>query len=132
MNTQKTTENTIYLLPLEQAQERSACGGKATTLSILLQTGFSVPPGFVVKTQGVEALAGKLGKEAQNVALEELATYISLFSTGKLFAVRSSAVVEDSQTASFAGIFQTQLNVQPELATLSINSHFDLAPEFNL
>jgi phosphoenolpyruvate synthase/pyruvate phosphate dikinase len=111
-------DNLIYLLPLEQAKERSECGGKAANLSILLQTGFPVPPGFVVKTQGVEALAGRLGQEAHDVALQELDTYISLFGGGISFAVRSSAVVEDGQSSSFAGIFHSQLNIQPELTAI--------------
>ncbi len=118
MNTNVKPENTTYILPLEDAKERSECGGKAATLCALLQAGFSVPPGFVVKTQGVEALAGKLGKGAYNLACKELGAYLSLFTAGTTLAVRSSAVIEDGQTSSFAGIFQTKLNIQPELTAI--------------
>jgi pyruvate,water dikinase len=74
-------------------------GGKARGLKLLLDLGLPVPDGFVLILPDPETLDEKL-----------LQQYLFLLGDGPK-AIRSSAISEDSQTASFAGQFETILNV---------------------
>lgn len=85
-------------IPLE-AISTEAVGGKADGLVRLLSYGFDVPAGFVV----VGATSGNLPPE-----LDE---HYQRIGGGKV-AVRSSAIGEDSGDASFAGQYETVLNVE--------------------
>lgn len=85
-------------IALDEASEEAA-GGKAEGLARLLAHGFDVPTGFVV----IGATSGNLPGD-----LEE--QYLRL--GGGRVAVRSSAVGEDSEDASFAGQYETVLGVE--------------------
>jgi len=105
-------------------QDLSLVGGKAARLSLLAAAGFRVPPGFSLTT-GVFQAAALCGTAADATvaaallsapALGELAraydTLAERCGTGQpRVAVRSSAVEEDSSIASFAGAYDTYLNV---------------------
>lgn len=85
-------------IPLE-AISGEAVGGKAEGLVRLLGYGFDVPAGFVV----VGARCGCLP--------DDLDEQYARIGAGKV-AVRSSAIGEDSGEASFAGQYETVLNVE--------------------
>ena len=81
-------------------------GGKARNLAILTQNGFHVPSGFVIST---DAFINN------NKLSEESMDYIeSLLDKDSEYAVRSSAMVEDAANESWAGQFESYLNVKPE------------------
>ena len=84
-------------------------GGKGGSLARLYQAGFPVPEGFVISPGAFEKDVLKPEAWAQVVErLEELRG-----AAGETaFAVRSSALSEDSLHASFAGEFETVLNVR--------------------
>ncbi|RLB45895.1 MAG: pyruvate, water dikinase [Deltaproteobacteria bacterium] len=85
-----------------------AVGGKAEGLVRLLGYGFDVPSGFVV----VGATPGDLP--------DDLDEHYQRIGAGKV-AVRSSAIGEDSGDASFAGQYETVLNIEgPESLRLAI------------
>ena len=92
------------LVPLLEAFEEKELGGKAVQLGAALRAGLPVPPGFAIRYDVVTDTAG-LPKLRAHLA-EALATL------GGLVAVRSSAVGEDSATASFAGQHATVLGVR--------------------
>ena len=104
-----------YLTWLDEpiCQEVALTGGKAANLSKLAAR-YPVPPGFCLTTQaysrwgGAEAATGDL-RQLLTTAYAELAwrTQTPL----PRVAVRSSAVGEDSHDASFAGQYETFLNV---------------------
>ena len=84
------------------AEELLLFGGKAATLAELSAHGFRVPPGFVVTRRALEQLGTGL-----ETALWDAADRLGSGS----FAVRSSAAAEDLADASYAGLYETYLNV---------------------
>jgi pyruvate,water dikinase len=91
-------------VPLAEAHEERLFGGKAVSLGTAIRAGLPVPPGVALSTDLVEAIAG--GDVAALATLHE-----SIAALDEPVAVRSSAVGEDSSTASFAGQHATHLNV---------------------
>lgn len=75
-------------------------GGKAATLHELATEGFPVPPGFVVRAE----------VELNSVSDDELTAWVAGIG-GFPVAVRSSGVFEDLDDASFAGQYDSYLEV---------------------
>ena len=124
--------------------EVSELGGKGYSLAVLINNGFNVPKGFVITSEvffkflrfnnsmgRIENLSSEINennfqeksKEIKNLILsgktpEEIASKIEE-NLNKLnvqyVSIRSSAVSEDSLTASFAGLHDTFLNVKTDL-----------------
>lgn len=90
--------------------EQEAVGAKARTLAQLIQAGYPVPPGFVISPEAFED--GELGASVWEKVVEEIA-FLRRDKSQLPVAVRSSATAEDSAAASFAGEFETILNVGP-------------------
>lgn len=105
-----------------RAADVALVGGKAASLGELIHAGFDVPPGFCVTVDAYQAGAGRvLTDEVREEVLtgfrqlRELAMDIAPNLTEPLrFAVRSSAVAEDTPNASFAGIYRTFLGLKDE------------------
>ena len=93
------------IVPLAQAADESAFGGKAVSLGAAIRAGLPVPPGAAVDTTTVNRVA-----EGNQAAID--AVLASSHIPDARLAVRSSAVGEDSADASFAGQHVTKLNVQ--------------------
>ena len=88
-----------------------AAGGKGGSLARLFQAGFPVPDGFVLMPAAFEGdTLRPESKEQAGAYLERMRQAIP----GTSFAVRSSAMGEDSLQASFAGEFESRLNVQSD------------------
>lgn len=82
-------------------------GGKAAGLHRLAAAGLPVPPGAVVPA------------EATDGDVDRLADHVCLRWPGGRLAVRSSGATEDSAEASFAGQFDTVLDVEPAAGVLA-------------
>lgn len=95
----------MSVVALEEAADATVFGGKAAQLAVALRRGLPVPGGLAVDTHTAAAVARG---EAQ--ALELLDTALVALGAST-FAVRSSAVGEDSAEASYAGQHRTCLNV---------------------
>lgn len=95
----------MEVLNLNQATDVKKYGGKAVNLAKLLQDDLPVPNGFAV---GLDAFDenGKLTEQAVRKIRE-------LTDNSKLYAVRSSALAEDAEGASWAGQFESFLNTNP-------------------
>ncbi len=85
-------------------------GGKGAQLAILGELGARVPDWFALPTDGCASALNGEGLSAQ-VESELLAAYDRLAPDGAKVAVRSSADVEDSAGASFAGQLESYLFV---------------------
>lgn len=83
-------------------------GNKAATLAVLRRAGFAVPPGVVVPAHAL----GGLDADLSAAVRAALVSVPDLLGPGP-WAVRSSGTAEDSEQASFAGQFETVLNVDP-------------------
>jgi pyruvate,water dikinase len=90
---------------LIDALDKTHFGGKAASLARSLRAGLPVPPGFALGSTHVEAIF-----EGDSEALKQLRTEFS--GLAGPCAVRSSAIGEDSDAASFAGQHVTILNVR--------------------
>ncbi|MDP9250085.1 MAG: hypothetical protein M3O78_01790, partial [Chloroflexota bacterium] len=95
------SEADIQIVPLAQAGSLREVGGKASRLGKLMASGERVPDGFCVIGSGERAVT--LAVEAYR-----------RFGAQSPVAVRSSASAEDGSEASFAGQFETVLNVRGE------------------
>ena len=86
-------------------------GGKGGSLARLYQAGYPVPGGFVILPSAFD------GEDLTTDAWAEVQKQLNLLRTGEpdiSFAVRSSALSEDSAIASFAGEFETVLNMRSD------------------
>lgn len=90
------------LVPLGASGDARVVGGKAAPLARVAAAGHRVPPGWVVVAGAAQGGVAPLREELAR-RLEELG--------GERFAVRSSAVREDSRARSFAGQLETLLDV---------------------
>lgn len=84
-------------------------GGKGTTLARLLQLGYRVPAGFVILASAF-GVDGELSPDVRQQILAQLQTLRGDAADAPV-AVRSSALAEDSAQTSFAGEFESVLNV---------------------
>lgn len=92
----------------DRASDPVLVGSKAATLARLRAAGFPVPGGFVIPVGIVRAwLEGELPDES----LREQTWRAARAAGPERVAVRSSSVTEDSSVASFAGIYETVLDV---------------------
>jgi rifampicin phosphotransferase len=89
------------------ARDPSRTGSKAATLASLLQAGFPVPDGMILTTRAFEAFSASESSPELRNALNLLASHYGCTSV----AIRSSALAEDLPDATFAGQYETILNV---------------------
>jgi len=92
-------------------EEFASAGGKGGTLARLHQAGFPVPDGFVIMP---EAFAGDELDSGSWAQVQERLNQKRQAEDDVSFAVRSSALSEDSAQASFAGEFETVLGAHTD------------------
>ena len=93
----------MSVVALADATEPVTYGGKAVQLGTAVRAGLPVPAGFALSCDVVAAVASG--------AVDVLAPLTDLWASSRPQAVRSSAVDEDSDVASFAGAHLTVLGV---------------------
>lgn len=107
----------VWPLTATAATRTAVAGGKGAMLARLLQAGVPVPPGCILTPQALMVYVDAQNESPQSdsipMALQTALRSVldELGSVPSGWAVRSSAVAEDSDTASFAGIYDSVLNV---------------------
>ena len=98
-----------YIFSFKDIPEEVAavCGGKGASLARLTKMGMPVPEGYVITANAFEG-------EIIPGAMGELEALISKLSGKHTYAVRSSALCEDGDNASFAGAYETVTDVRCE------------------
>ncbi len=98
------------------SRDQKQAGGKGGTLARLYQAGYPVPNGFVIMPSAF--VQDELSPHAWQQVVANLQD-IRRTNGKTAFAVRSSALSEDSAFASFAGEFETVLDVHSDEAVRS-------------
>jgi len=93
--------------------EPDKCGGKGKHLIALTRNHFPVPPGFVVTVDAYSLFKSKMKMpESVKQAVTDCYERLVAKSGGRTVAVRSSASAEDTATASYAGQYDTYLDIE--------------------
>jgi len=96
------------VIALAQAHDDAQAGGKAAGLARLLDGGFAVPDGVVLSADLLAAWEpSRPAPDAVVTAVQAATAHLG----DGAFAVRSSAVGEDGTDASYAGVFESVLDV---------------------
>ncbi len=104
-------DNMVRSFEKLSSELRFSAGGKGGMLARMYQGGYPVPDGFVIFPSAFE------GEKLNNKAWAEIQALLSKLRENNkkaMFAVRSSGLSEDSAQASFAGEFETVLNVKTD------------------
>jgi membrane protein insertase Oxa1/YidC/SpoIIIJ/rhodanese-related sulfurtransferase/phosphohistidine swiveling domain-containing protein len=96
---------TATVVPLRHAHAVEGCGAKAARLGRMLEAGLPVPGGFVVRASAVAH--ARLGADARAAVLSAHARL-----GAARVAVRSSGLNEDGADKSYAGVFESILDVE--------------------
>jgi len=99
------------VVPLRAANRVSGCGGKATRLAALMDAGLPVPDGFVVRGRPIESWSAT-GAWEEAFRVQVLREQARLGSDR--VAVRSSGLNEDGENRSYAGVFESILDVKAD------------------
>jgi len=101
-------EKKVQLFSNIAAGNHSKVGGKGSSLAKMYQAGLPVPDGFIIQPDAFE------DDDIPSEVWEQITANLQNLRKTRgeqAFAVRSSALSEDSAEASFAGEFETVLNV---------------------
>lgn len=97
------------IVPLEEANK--SYGGKAFGLSFLKNINTNVPNGFALSPYFVEEIA-------DDKEIHIIEDFVSKLPKNTKFAVRSSGLSEDGASQSFAGVYDTKLNVDCDIDSI--------------
>jgi len=104
---------------------KSIIGGKAYNLNVLEQSGLNVPKWFCISSECRESDLQELQEEIDKYINEN-------FDNNDVFSVRSSAISEDGEKSSYAGQYETFLNVDRSLLLEKIQECWQSAYKENV
>ncbi|WP_122074768.1 PEP/pyruvate-binding domain-containing protein [Pseudophaeobacter sp. EL27] len=105
------------VIPMGYTEELATAGNKALRLSVLKNAGLPVPGGVVLRQEAIASFQQMTQPQQERFA----ATLWQLLGE-KPCAVRSSASNEDGADQSFAGVFESELDVTGDTLRAALNS----------
>jgi len=99
------------VVPLAQSDEATGCGNKAIRLARMMRAGISVPQGLVLTDHMLRNHIGGHRRVCDHPVWADIPWQDKNGSL--LLAVRSSGLSEDGESRSFAGVFESILEVRP-------------------
>ncbi|UWQ93474.1 YidC/Oxa1 family membrane protein insertase [Rhodobacteraceae bacterium M382] len=97
------------LIPLSDTEALIGAGNKAYRLSVLTKAGIQVPNGVVLRQSALTDFSALTGADRRRFS-----NRVWSLAGGHPCAVRSSAANEDGASQSFAGVFESVLDVQED------------------
>lgn len=94
------------VIPMGYCEELAEAGNKALRLSLMQKAGLPVPGGVVLRSEAIRDYSAMNDKQK-----DAFAARVWQLAGGKPVAVRSSASNEDGADQSFAGVFESVLDV---------------------
>ncbi len=114
-----------YFLQPTATNNPTLIGGKATKLSLLADKNFNIPK-WVVLPKSIYLETKQVGFKLELETFQnELLASFGTEAKNKRFAIRSSAIGEDGTEHSFAGLFESHLNVSFDQIPDKIKSIYD-------
>lgn len=107
----------VGVIPMGYTEELSTAGNKALRLSILKNAGLPVPGGVVLRSEAIASY-----RQMSRDQKESFAAQIWHLAGEKPCAVRSSASNEDGADQSFAGVFESELDVTAKTMRRALDS----------
>ena len=106
LNSHECLSSNSYLIGFDQigSGEISLFGGKGENLALMYQEGFPIPPGVCITTKLHDLISS--GGQVPEFLIKQLETVKD--SLGGRVAIRSSAICEDDDELSMAGVFKTE------------------------
>ena len=98
------------MITLSEAAAENAVGMKASNLALLIRAGFPVPPGFILTADATDGDNRSLEQWVSDARFRQEAA-AAFEQIAPPAVVRSSCAAEDLKEASFAGQYETVLNV---------------------
>ncbi len=109
------------MLALGNMNNKQTIGGKTIKLKDLKSLGLNVPKFTYIKSTELPKTESEFKTIAKNIHMELHC---------EKYAVRSSALIEDTQTESYAGQFKTEIDVSPKDLCKAIESVVEHASKF--
>lgn len=97
------------VIPMGYCEELTGAGNKALRLSLMQKAGLPVPGGVVLRSEAIRSYSAMTDTQK-----DVFAAKVWQLAGGKPCAVRSSASNEDGADQSFAGVFESVLDVTAE------------------
>ncbi len=109
---------TADIVDLSESDETAGCGNKAARLAHMIRAGLPVPRGLVLTDHLLSSHIGNYQWVCESEVWDNVPWHGA--DEDLVLAVRSSGLAEDGEARSYAGVFESVLEVQPQELTTAV------------